>query len=865
MNAETRNVNNLFSGTKTYRVRLYQRRYAWNESDWEELWGDIEKQSDLRLRDENSRKEHFTGTIIIQPAGNNLELLDGQQRLLTFQIILCAIRDIWTVFGNTEAAERVHRLIENEGLDESESAGQYKLLPREGSDRESFLSIVKKKMVINAANPFRRNSTLERQPWRRKVEESSDEGGERIQEAYWYFRAAIAKYVSTDYDKLNNLYYTIIDDFTVVQIEIASGDKYTRIFELIDGKDKDLGAFDLLRNDLFLRVGTGKVRDELYRKYWGPFEEYPLSSKYTLNLFLAHFLNAKGKIENAAILAPTPRRLDNRLYDAYQTYRRELSAELNLDEDNFQFVKHEFDELSRYAQVYKEIHDSDSEIEDRLEIYNDRRRVGSLSGYVSYRFRNELRQFILYIKNELGASDSLLTSVFDFMESLIVRFVLRTGEEVDSQIDLEADEFDSHEKMLRAIFGEGDPSIFSYLANCLLSNVLDINMMRHNLSSGRLLRHSDRSPVEFREFTIFPPQVVEEALRDYCQDQVPGEYSDWESHSYAQGSWGALICYILYEIELIIAKERGITETEFSQMLDHLNFRYGQLATPLLEHYPENIGNLTVCPSLWDVNDEWEVKQIVEREEKLIEYFNRRWPSIEDCLDKMIQSAKCELIGTDEDIKELSQIVVHDAHIEGVDRSDNQRIVLDKNNIFFTCAAAAWSRLKPYVHEDESLKGQALKPIQFNDGILRFAWYMSSDVVAVTRSGHVLRGRIKDFNDFNEDAIDMTINGKSVIVFKRGLYEFETMKRCKAQISNFIQDPQDPHHGTLEVSEESEDHYEQFTKLFGDEPGRVHVHISQVPNKDFHLLRPGQKIVFNIAQTENGLYARNITRLDPEE
>ena len=353
MNAETRNVNSLFSGTKIYRVRLYQRHYVWDESDWKKLWGDIKERSDLRLRDENSRKEHFTGTIIIQPDGRTLELLDGQQRLLTFQIILCAIRDIWTVLDNTEAAEQVHRLIENDGFDESESTGRYKLLPREGSDRETFLSIAEKKMVINAS-------------------ESIDEAGERIQKAYWHFRSVIAKYVSTDYDKLNNLYCSITNDFTVVQIEVASDDQHTRIFELIDGRDKGLGAFDLVRNHLFLRVGTGKVRDELYREYWVPL------LKVRANLFLAHFLKAKGKIKNGAILEPTPWRLDDRLFDAYQIYRRELSEKLNLDESNPQFVEHEFEELNRYAQVYKEIHDSNSEIGRRLGIYDDGHRAEGL-------------------------------------------------------------------------------------------------------------------------------------------------------------------------------------------------------------------------------------------------------------------------------------------------------------------------------------------------------------------------------------------------------------------------------------------------------------------------------------------------------
>ena len=852
MNAETRNVNELFRGTKTYRVRLYQRHYVWHKENWEKLWRDIKEKSDLRLKDESSAKKYFIGNIIIQPDGGGIELLNGQQRLITFQILLCAIRDIWTVFDNMEAAERVQRLIENEGFDESEPTGRYKLLPREGSDRETFLSIVEQKKVMKASTAFRR----EEEVYWREGETISDEGGERIQEAYWHFRSAIAKYVATDYDKLNNLYRTIVDDFTVIQIEVTSDDEWARVFELIRG-DNTFDAFNCLRTNLFLRAGTGKVRDEFYRPYWHLVEEYrrseyKLSREDKANLFLAHFLKAKGKIGNAAaILEPTPGRLDNRLYDAYQTYRGELSEAMNLDESHLQFVEHEFQELDRYAQVYQEIHDRYSEIGRRLEFSVSGIRKVDIMWYVSSRFSNALRQFILYIKNELGVSDSLLTSVFDLLESLIVRFVICTGETVDS---LNYSEIESaEERLLKTIFGEpiSDPSIFSRLEDCLLSNILDIDMKRNKLSSFRWFE----TPIEFRELKIFPLEVVEKALSDYCQNDVPnagrGEDTDYADRLYARGSWGSLICYILYKIELIIAKEKGIAETDFPARVDHVAYRYGALAERLLEYYPSNIGNLTVCSSLWDVKDEWDVKEIVEREIKLIAYFNKRWPSIEDCLDTMIQPAKCELIGTDEGIKELSQIVVHDAHIEGIDRNDNQRVVLDKNNIFFTCAAAAWSQLKPYIQEDAELKERALEPIELSDEILRG----QDEVMAVTRSGHVLRGKV---DDFNEDAIGMEINGQDVIVFRQGLYEFETMERFEVQVSNFVQDPQNEQYGVLEFSSEKPEDAERFTKLFGEESKRIHVYISQVPNKDFHSLQPGQRIELNIAQTEEGLYARNI-------
>jgi len=86
----------LFGTDVQYEVPRYQRRYVWDEANWRTLWEDILFQLALDLTNED--KGHFTGNIVTRSIGggqlNRYEVIDGQQRLATFQIILCVIRDV---------------------------------------------------------------------------------------------------------------------------------------------------------------------------------------------------------------------------------------------------------------------------------------------------------------------------------------------------------------------------------------------------------------------------------------------------------------------------------------------------------------------------------------------------------------------------------------------------------------------------------------------------------------------------------------------------------------------------------------------------------------------------------------------------
>ena len=374
MKVTEENVNSLFGNRVQYKIPLFQRHYVWDEEDqWKPLWNDIKNRF-------SQQGTHFTGTLVIQEENQSsngerskneiYEIIDGQQRLTTFQIIFCVFRDLAEEIEYEDLKDEANRYILNRSLKPPrDSNEQYKLIPKD-LDKKSFLQL---------------------------VDGEVDESSGRIRDAYNYFKTAIADYVQKDSDKMSALFETISDNFGFVQILIDSADEPEKIFESLNARGKRLLQFDLLRNNLFLRAHRN--RDRLYREYWDHFETpyWDAEEKYgpSSEMFLQHFLMAKLGEE--------------RVKPEFNTYQRQYRPKI----EGIDTIEDEFSELQKYSEVYQEMTDckDDSEIGRRMQFYN----TFDLT---------ILHPFILFAKCEVGLSDVELDYVFDILESYTIRRML---------------------------------------------------------------------------------------------------------------------------------------------------------------------------------------------------------------------------------------------------------------------------------------------------------------------------------------------------------------------------------------------------------------------------------------------------------
>jgi len=85
-------VSELLSGSGIYTIPVYQRNYAWEESQIRQLIKDI-----IDSLSNNNTKKYYIGTLIVDKTEDNnnklLETIDGQQRLTTLNIISITLKN----------------------------------------------------------------------------------------------------------------------------------------------------------------------------------------------------------------------------------------------------------------------------------------------------------------------------------------------------------------------------------------------------------------------------------------------------------------------------------------------------------------------------------------------------------------------------------------------------------------------------------------------------------------------------------------------------------------------------------------------------------------------------------------------------
>ena len=87
---------------KSFTIPVYQRDYAWTRINYQKLWEDI---VDLST---NERQDHFLGTIVTIGSGfQEYTVIDGQQRLTTFSLIMLASHKYLKNKSDTTEVERM--------------------------------------------------------------------------------------------------------------------------------------------------------------------------------------------------------------------------------------------------------------------------------------------------------------------------------------------------------------------------------------------------------------------------------------------------------------------------------------------------------------------------------------------------------------------------------------------------------------------------------------------------------------------------------------------------------------------------------------------------------------------------------------
>ena len=457
------NISKLFSHPVQYKVPHYQRRYIWNKTNWRTLWEDILAQLGLELKEElddeytfeplerheetltsprqSDNKKHFTGIIVTRQIGDGepeiFEVIDGQQRLTTFQIILCVIRDIFASKSEHVMAKPSQMLIMNEN-NIVQLTGQettYKFRPTKFDSLE-FEAVANKEYgeFISELAFDEETNRLRPEIITDRRNEFTDSDNHNILDAYDYFYELTMVYIHRNKDKdwkreLSELLITIRTQLKVVLTTLDNSDHSEKIFESINATGRKLAEFDYLRNNLFLRAKQlddpkkeESDSDRFLRDFW-PFENsHSYWSVDQLESFLRVFLIAK--LGPYCFQSGEQDEKDRKkAFEVYQKsyYNKVRDKAIKDDFTPTEKVKYEFSELNRYSEAYRKADFNDPEFAEQSD------RIRSHMKFYDDLNMTSLLPFILYLQYEANQTIDQLEIVFKILESYLMRRMVWLG------------------------------------------------------------------------------------------------------------------------------------------------------------------------------------------------------------------------------------------------------------------------------------------------------------------------------------------------------------------------------------------------------------------------------------------------------
>lgn len=409
-------LNKLLNTSRQFIVPIFQRNYSWQKSQYEQLWFDI-----LRASKFKEKQNHFIGSIVYidmgTPAGRpqQLLLIDGQQRLTTISILLCAIKDYVQKF-NLETKLINLAKIKNQFLYNSDEIDEdrYKLLLNV-QDKETYI-----KLIDNTIFTVNKPAT-------------------NIIKCYEFFYERIEDFIK-QHGQIDEIYAGIFK-LSLVSISLdKDSDNPQMIFESMNSTGKDLSQTDLLRNYLLMDL-TPEKQTRLYKTYWKPMEELFGEDIYKNDLnkfdyFIRDFLTLKSDTGYICKI--------NNVYENFKRYYLDNNCEkFAVLKDLFTYAKYyayidllqeNDDELKLYWQEFKKL-DSHVVYPFLLKLYDDYSRQTLikedfkkiLQVVISYLWRRAICEIPTNSLSKTFATLYQAVDKEDYVNSVIKAFVFKSS------------------------------------------------------------------------------------------------------------------------------------------------------------------------------------------------------------------------------------------------------------------------------------------------------------------------------------------------------------------------------------------------------------------------------------------------------
>lgn len=277
MQAKDYPLNVVLQERQQWVIPVYQRTYSWEtrtDKQLPKLWDDLRERAEECL-DNQRPKPHFVGAIIYaepsdQPFGtvNRRFLVDGQQRITTFSLVLCALREAARERDLTRQVSTIEEYLLNaKSASMAEPEREQFKLWSSSYDRPLYVAIAQKtasEIKENYPQYFFKNGNI------------IAGQAPKVLAAYWFLREQIEDFISEKHLEdvspekvIDALLSGFLGGFQIVVVQLGREDDAQAIFASLNGNAEPLTSFDLIRNDIFHRARKALEDDDmLYESHW---------------------------------------------------------------------------------------------------------------------------------------------------------------------------------------------------------------------------------------------------------------------------------------------------------------------------------------------------------------------------------------------------------------------------------------------------------------------------------------------------------------------------------------------------------------------------------------------------------------------
>lgn len=335
-------VRDLLGSKRQFVIPRFQREYSWDKKNYQEFLEDM--LGNLIIKDGRiSSSQYFLGTMLFignfaEGTEQEIQVVDGQQRLTTITILFSAMSDIFLTLGEQTLSRQLFAYIMTEDDDGNE------------------VRILKSKTSYPFFSYFIQDKEKKMSP------DATTEEEHCIKETYEYFRAQLteAKLKSmlkrkhgseivealSEIDVLKALRDQVLNS-TFISISTTDREQANKIFEILNAKGKRLAYIDLIKNKIFEVLNKVEPAD-FAEETWKNIKETLSFGRESVGLatFYQHFWSSKYKKVSS-----------NKLYEAFNSTIKKSETEYT------EFIK----ELLKNAKIYMQI------VNPKREDYNNRK------------------------------------------------------------------------------------------------------------------------------------------------------------------------------------------------------------------------------------------------------------------------------------------------------------------------------------------------------------------------------------------------------------------------------------------------------------------------------------------------------------